>query len=101
MPRVSNLKKTEHILGGGLRADGIYGEDVVIRPGASVELSDADFKRHDSPTLRAMVEAGDLALGDVTPKKVEAAKTSNAPPRDEEAEAEAAEIVKNVTKSRK
>lgn len=102
MPRLSNLKKTEHILGGGLRSDGTHAEDIILRPGCSVELSDADFKRHDSVPLRAMIAAGDLALGDEPMSaKPAPAKVSNEVARDEEAEAETAELLKNVTKSRK
>jgi hypothetical protein len=101
MPKLTNLKKTEHILGGGLRADGTHAEDIILRPGGSIELSDAEFKRHDSAPLRAMLSAGDLSLDAPAPKKAEPAKTSNAPARDADAEAETAELLKNVAKARK
>lgn len=102
MPRLTNLKKTEHILGGARKEDGTHFEDIVLRPGCSVELSDAEFKRHDSVPLRAMIAAGEFAIGEVeAPAKAAPVKVSNAVARDEEAEAETAELMKNVAKSRK
>ena len=99
---MSNLRKAEHILGGGLNAKGDYVEDIILRPGCAVELTDEQFKRHDSAALRAMVAAGDLALGEVSlPKKPEPVKTSNAVAISPEVEAETAELLKNVSKSRK
>lgn len=101
MPRLTNLKKTEHILGGGIRPDGTHAEDIILRPGSTIEFTDAEFKRHDSIPLRAMIATGDLSLDTPAPKKAEPVKTSNAVARDEEGEAETAELLKNVTKSRK
>jgi len=101
MPRLTNLKNTEHILGGARKEDGTHFEDIVLRPGASVEMSDADFKRHDSVPLRAMIAAGELAINEPEPKAKAPAKVSNEVAKDEEAEAETAELLKNVSKSRK
>lgn len=100
MPKLTNKRLQDHILGAIIGKDGAELPSGILRAGESIEVSDAEFARYLTPALQAMIDAGDLMLGDA-PAPAAKAVPVEAPAPMLEHEVEAKTLVSNLKRAKK
>lgn len=97
--KLTNLSKQDHVFSGMVCVDGKYLEQDCLHAGQSVEISEAEFARFNSPVMKALIAEGRLCVGE--PPKVKSEDAEAAKPNTvlnyAKAEEEVDELVANLT----